>query len=270
MKAVEVKRLERAGWGERAESYGLLTGRITARLVEPLLDAAGIRPGTRLLDVGTGPGTAARRAAERGATATGVDLAGPVVALARRRHGGVRFLQADAEELSFVDRSFDALVCNFTINHLPQPERAMREFARVVAPGGGIALTTWDLTARNRFLGILADAIRAAGVNAPDAPAGPDPYRFADGDEFRALLRGAHLVDIGVRSLSLTHRVADADELWHGLLGGSVRTAGLVEAQTPSVRDRIRAAVERLAEQHRVDGQLVIPVSVKLAHGWRP
>jgi 2-polyprenyl-3-methyl-5-hydroxy-6-metoxy-1,4-benzoquinol methylase len=97
--AEAVKALERAGWGEKAGSYGLLTGRITARFVEPLLDAAGVAPGMRVLDVGTGPGHAAERAAERGAVATGVDIADEPVALARRSIGGVRFLRGDAEDL---------------------------------------------------------------------------------------------------------------------------------------------------------------------------
>ena len=68
-------------------------------------------------------------------------------------------MRADAEELPFAERSFDAVVGNFAINHLPRPERALREFARVLAPGGGIALSTWDSPERNRFLGILVDAL---------------------------------------------------------------------------------------------------------------
>ena len=52
------KARERCGWGEKAESYGLLTGRVSIRLVEPLLDAAGVAAGTHVLDVGTGPGYA--------------------------------------------------------------------------------------------------------------------------------------------------------------------------------------------------------------------
>lgn len=84
------KALERAGWGEKAESYGLLTGRITARFVERLLDAAGVAAGMGVLDVGTGPGYAAQRVGERGAFVTGVDIADEVVALARRRHRGIR------------------------------------------------------------------------------------------------------------------------------------------------------------------------------------
>jgi SAM-dependent methyltransferase len=265
------KAIERAGWGAKAETYGCLTGRITDRLVEPLLDAAGIAAGMEVLDVGTGPGYAAQRAFQRGAVATGVDIAEEVLALARERHPGIRFLPADAEDLPFAERSFDALVCHFTINHLPQPERAMREFARVVAPGGGIALSAWDLPERSRFLGIMGDAIRACGVApAQDAPAGPDPHRFADDDEFFRLLRDAGLEGLEVRSVSLTHRVVDADELWHGLLGGSVRAAGLIMEQPPRTRARIRAEVERLAEQYRADRGLEIPAHAKIASGRMP
>jgi hypothetical protein len=162
-------------------------------------------------------------------------------------------------------------VCNFGINHFPRPERAIREFARVVTPGGGIALSAWDLPKRNRFLGILVDALRACGVARPrGALAAPDPYRFADDGELRALLRGAGLGDVEVRSVSLVQRVSDAAELWEGMLGGSVRTAGLVMRQPPATRRRIRAAVERLADEYRVDGGLAIPARAKIARGRRP
>jgi SAM-dependent methyltransferase len=265
------KAMERAGWDEKAETYGLLTGRITGRLVEPLLDAAGVAAGIGLLDVGTGPGYAAQRARERGALVTGVDIAEEMVALARSRSGAIRFLRADAEELPFPDRSFDALVGNLVINHLPRPEHAVREFMRVLRRDGTVALTSWDLPERNRFLGILTDALADCGVARPrDPPAGPDPYRFADDDEFRALLRAAGLEDVAVRSVSLTHRVGDVNELWRGLLGGSVRTAGLVMRQAPETRRNIRAAVERLADEYRADDELAIPACAKIARGRKP
>ena len=265
------KEFERAGWSAKAGTYGLLTGRITARFVEPLLDAAAVAAGMAVLDVGTGPGYAAQAAAQRDAVATGVDIADEVVALAQRRHRGIRFLRADAEDLPFAERSFNALVSNFAINHLPRPERAIREFARVVVPGGWIALSAWDVPARSRFLGIILDALRTCGVaDGEEAPAGPNPYRFADDEEFRGLLRSTGLDNVAVRSVSLTHRVADADELWRGMLGGSVRTAGLIMRQPPATRTRVRAAVERLADEHRVDGALAIPACAKIARGRRP
>jgi SAM-dependent methyltransferase len=265
------KALERAGWGARAETYGCLTGQITARLVEPLLDAAGVAAGMSVLDVGTGPGYAAQRAAQRGAVATGVDIADELLALARRNHPGIEFLRGDAEALPFADRSFDALVCNFTINHLPRPERAILEFGRVVVAGGGVALSAWDVSERNRFLGVMVDALRNCGVTgSQEAVAGPDPYRFADDDEFRMLLRGAGLEGVEVRSVSLTHRVPDTDDLWEGMLGGSVRSAGLIMRQPQRTRRRIRAEVERLVEEYRADGELAIPARAKIAWGRSP
>ena len=72
-----------------------------------------------------------------------------------------------------------------------------------------------------------------------------------------------------IRTVSLTHRVADVNELSEGVLGGSVRTAGLVMRQPPRIRRRIRAAVEQLAEQYRADGGLAIPACAKIARGRR-
>jgi SAM-dependent methyltransferase len=262
------KALERAGWAEKAESYDLLTGRITARVVDPLLDAAGVTAGLEVLDVGSGPGHAAQRAAERGATVTGIDAAWDMVSLARRRHPGIRFLCADAESLPFADGRFNAVVGNFSINHIPRPEFALGEFARVMAAGASIALSAWEAPERGGHPGILVEALRASGVTRPeDVPAGPDPYRFADDSRFRELLGGAGLVDVAVEAVAFTQRVRDPEELWLGMLGGSVRTAGLVERQPPDVRETIRARVEQLAEKYREDGGLAVPVRAKIARG---
>src|SRR6185437_6225762 len=54
--AEEFKAFEAAGWSRRASTYGRVTGAITARFVDPLLDAAGVGDGMRVLDVATGPG----------------------------------------------------------------------------------------------------------------------------------------------------------------------------------------------------------------------
>jgi SAM-dependent methyltransferase len=223
-----------------------------------------------VLDVGTGPGYTARRAAERGAGVTGVDIADEVLARARRLHPGIGFQRGDAEDLPFAECSFDALVSNFTINHVPRPEVAVREFVRVLRPGGRIALSAWDTPERNRFLGILVDAARVAGLTAPrDAPKGPDPYRFADDDEFRGLLADAGFDAVEVRTVSLVQRVPDTDALWRGMLGGSVRTGELVMRAVPRTRTKVREAVERLADEYLSPGGLSIPARAKLAWGRR-
>jgi SAM-dependent methyltransferase len=262
---------EAAGWEQRARDYDRFLGSITTRLVDPLLDAAAVETGTRVLDVATGPGYVAARAAQRGASVVGVDVAGAMVALARRLHPGLDVRAADAQALSFEGDSFDAVVANFLILHLGRPEQAATEFVRVLAPGGRVALTAWDLPDRARFLGVFLDAVAEAGATPPeDLPAGPDFFRFSRDEELDALLGERGLVDREVRTIAFTHRVSTPDELWGGLLGGAVRTSALILGQPEEMRRRIREAFDRrVAEYQDADG-LELPVSVKLVVGRKP
>jgi ubiquinone/menaquinone biosynthesis C-methylase UbiE len=265
------KAFEAERWGAKAASYERVTGQVTRCLVEPLLAAARVGAGMRVLDVATGPGHLAVAAARRGASVTGIDIAEGMLALAAERHPEVSFVRADAEALPFEDESFDAVVGAFIINHLPRPEAALAEFARVLAPGGSAAFTVWEGAPRTRLVTLLGEAVEAAGVQAAgELPAGPDPYRFGIESEFAKLLSGAELRDVGVATIELTHEGDDVEELWLGLLGGSVRGAGLVEVQDEATRSRIRTEFGRLLETLRKGDRYEIPAVVKLARGEKP
>ena len=260
------KAFEAEGWGDRAETYGDLLGSMTARIAEPLLDAAGVRHDMRLLDVATGPGYAAERAAARGARPVGIDIAEGMLALARRRRPELEFRCGDAEELPFEDGGFDAVVGGFVVNHLPHPERASAEAARVLAPGGAVAFSVWDRPERNRLNGVFRDAMADVGVpSLAEIEEGPDPTRFCDDPEFVALLEGAGLGDARVETISRMLTVPDAETLWDGFMGSSVRMRAQVDAQPEDARRRIREAFEHRVEAHGHPDGLEIPVVVKLA-----
>jgi SAM-dependent methyltransferase len=262
---------EAAGWEEKAVAYDGYFGSLTSRAVEPLLDAASVGAGTRVLDVATGPGYVAARAAGRGASVVGVDVAQAMVELARRLHPGVDFRQADAQALPFEDASFDAVVGNFAILHLGRPEQAVAEFVRTTVPGGALALTVWDLPERMRVIGVLVDAVAEVGATPPeDLPVGPDFFRFSVDDEFDTLLREAGLEERRVRTIALTHNVPTADALWDGLTGATVRMSALVMAQPEDTRRRIREAFDRGIGRFRTAEGFELPVSVKLASGRKP
>ena len=76
---------ERAGWEAIPGAYQDGFGTLTVQAVDPLLDAAHVGPGTRVLDVATGPGYVAGAAARRGASVVGVDFSEPRLAEATRR-----------------------------------------------------------------------------------------------------------------------------------------------------------------------------------------
>jgi len=260
---------ERAGWERVATAYHDFAGGITPRIVEPLLDAAGVGPGDDVLDVACGPGYAAAQAAARGAAAVGVDIAHAMIALARRRYPDVEFQPGDAHALAFADGSFDAVVGNLALHHFGEPERAAGEFARVLAPGGRLALSVWDLPARARHVGVLLDAVAHAGAAPPpDLPAGPEFFRFSYEPELVGLFTRHGFEGVTVRDVSFLRTIATPDELWDGLVGGTVRTAAVVQGQPEPVRRRIRDAFERFLEVHRTGDHLEVPVSVKLAAGF--
>lgn len=266
------KALEAAGWGARAETYDDLTGQITSRVAEQLLDCALVGPGTRLLDVATGPGHIAGRALARGARPTGIDIAPEMLAVARRRHPELELIQADAEQrLPFEDGCFDAVVGGFVLNHLPRPELALAELGRVLCPGGAAAFSVWDRPERMRVTGIVTEAIAEARVERPpDVAAGPNPYRFADESEFARVLRVAGYREVAVQTIALTQHVAGADQLWEGLMGSCVRASAVIGRQPPEIQRRIRSALDRRLERYRTDDGFELPAVVKIASGRTP
>ena len=265
------REFEVGGWEKVGGAYDRFVGSITARVIDPLLEAARVAPTARVLDVATGPGYVAARAGERGASVIGVDISAPMVALASRNHPGIEFRQADAEKLPFEGGSFDAVVSNFILGHLAYPERAVLELARVLKPQGFLALSWWDVPERARILGLFVDAVREAGASPPpDLPPGPPMFRFSADAELSKLLGTAGLRDIEVRVVSFSHRVSGSDELWDGLLPGTVRTQALIFRQTAEMQRRIRGALDRLLRQYAVGDGFEVPVSVKIAAGRKP
>jgi arsenite methyltransferase len=120
-------------WAELAEAHN-------RPLFEAVLDAAAVREGTRLLDVGCGSGLALVLAAERGAVPSGVDVSPGLLGIARERLLGADLREADMEALPFEDEAFDAVVGVNAFQFAGDVRRALREAARVLRPGGRLAI----------------------------------------------------------------------------------------------------------------------------------
>jgi SAM-dependent methyltransferase len=259
---------EAAGWEERAGAYHRFFTRVTGQVAGALLDAAGVGAGHRVLDVGSGPGVVAGAAAARGAAVVGLE---EMVALARRSYPEVDFRRGDAHDLPFADASFDAAVGNLVVLHLGRPEQAAAELLRVLVPGGRVALSAWDAPERGRLPGLFAEAVAAAGASPPSGvPDGPPFFRFSDDAEFAALLTGAGFSGVTVATCTYVHRVPSPDDLWTGVLEGTVRTRATVLGQPEEVRARVRAEFDRLVAAYADADGYAIPVAVKVASGTRP
>lgn len=267
-----LKTFEAEGWNQQADTYDLLTGRVTARVAPPLLDAADVMAGHRVLDVACGTGAMSTAVARRGGSPMGIDLAEGMVHAARTALPGVEFRVADAESLPFPDDRFDAAVGGFVLNHLLHPARCAEECARVVAPGGRVAFAVWDRPGRSPLIALLGQALEQAGGDRDaGVPEGPDDLRYADTGRMRGLLEGAGLEEVSVDSLKLTVDVRDSDELWRGLTGGLVRAPAALAAHDDATRDRVRTAFDELTASFAAPGGgLSVPAVVRVGAGRVP
>ena len=238
------KAVEHAGWNERAGVYDDITAIITNYGIEPLLDAAGIAAGQRVLDVCCGTGLVAKPAAARGATVTAIDIAEDMIAAARAKGLACDFRVGDAEALSFADATFDRVISNFGHYHLPDPDKAIAEASRVLRRGGRYAFTTWCGPEVSPLFRAVPEAIKVYGKLDVGLPPSPPPFRLADRGESERALRAAGFTDI---------RFADFTAVLEWPLStvldfiekGMVRASMLLLAQTLEVRERVRAAVVR-------------------------
>ena len=141
---------ERGLWAGRAAAYERGFARLTAHTAGALLDAAGVAAGTRVLDVGTGPGVVAGAAAARGARVTAVDAEPSMAEAAARNVPGLDVRVAVLPDLPLPDGAFDAVTGNFVISAVGDPAAALAELRRVLRGGGRLALTCWTLPADRR------------------------------------------------------------------------------------------------------------------------
>ncbi len=256
---------EHAGWQQVSQRYHESFAELTSQAVEPLLDAVGAGKGTRILDVATGPGYVAAAAWKRGGDVIGIDFSSKMVNGASRRYPKVRFQEGDAQALSFPEDSFDAVVMNFGVLHLGDPDRAFVEAQRVLCREGQFAFTVWCKPEESLGFKIVLDAIEAHGnMNVP-LPPGPSFFRFSEEDECKQALLQAGFVAPEVRRVPQTWRLPSPDALFGAMRGATVRTAGLLRAQSNGALEAIAKAIRELSAAYETVNGIELPMPAVLA-----
>jgi len=217
---------EGAYWAAHAGHFD----RTVAAYHLPFLDAAAIRPGEQVLDIGCGTGQTTRDAARRAPAggALGVDLSAEMIALARRLATAeglpnARFDQADAQICPFGPGSFDVAISRTGAMFFGDPPAAFANVARALRRGGRLALLSWQPLPANEWVAELTAALAAGRHLPPPPPEAPGPFALADPGRVRQLLAGAGFTGIEIDPIQapmwLGASPGDAHKFALGLLG---------------------------------------------------
>ena len=199
-----------------------------------------------------------------------MDFAASVVAEAKRRHPGLDFRRGDAEDLPFGDTEFDAVAMSFGLLHLARPEQALHESHRVLRPGGMIAFTVWAPPGDAKVFSIVLHALETHGKTDVGLPPGPPFFRFSDPEECRRTLEASGFVEPSVTKVPMVWRVPSAEAYFRAMVDGTVRTRGVLKAQTPEAFAAIRQAVVDAANAYRTENGIELPAPAVLAAASKP
>jgi len=194
-----------------AKAYDRFMGRYSVELAPQMAELAGIEPGSRVVDVGCGPGALTAELLRRGATVSAVDPSPPFVVIeaVRDRLPEVEVVQASALGLPFEDGAFDVSLAQLVIHVMDEPVAGLREMARVTREGGVVAACVWDYAAGRGPLGPFWEAVLAIDPDARDESGLPGAHEGHLAELFGAAgLREA--VETGLSVWSLT----DTEDIW--------------------------------------------------------
>lgn len=238
-----------SGWqlsGDAPTSYVRYAYHILEPWTDDLILQARCKNGDRVLDVACGTGLVAGRVdhvSDADCRTTGIDINQGMLAIARK-NTRIEWHLGSATELPFKDGSFDVVLCQQGLQYFPDRPAAVREMARVLAPGGRVSLNVWGSLDRQPFYVALVDGVnRFLGGEA--ATAFDLAFSLNTSEELRQLARDAGLQNIKIRFEHRTIRFPILREMIAGFMQATPIAAQFIKL----TEDKRSAFVDHVSER---------------------
>jgi SAM-dependent methyltransferase len=227
-------------------TYERLAARF-APVQDELVERLRIQRGERVLDLATGTGEVARRAARLGATVSAIDSAGPMLEKARVSAGeeglNIAFQLGDVEYLPYDDDSFDVVVSNFGFVFAPDHANVASELARVAAAGTRLGFTAWK---PNSKLGELYRRFTEEPIE------GREAYEWGREDHVEDMLGDDFELEFVDGTLWL--EAETGEEIWKLFSESAPPVLALLRRLDPGQQEELHRAFVELYEGYRTDG----------------
>jgi 2-polyprenyl-3-methyl-5-hydroxy-6-metoxy-1,4-benzoquinol methylase len=222
------------------------------------------QPGARWLDLACGTGAVAERAATKGATVTGADLAPVLIATANERANelelDIDYVVGDAEQLEFPDASFDVVSSTCGVMFAPDHEAVARELARVTKPGGRIGLANWTPTGGlGRMFQMMAPFVAT--------PPPSSPFDWGKEDRVRELLEQSF--DLTIEEHVSTLSIESGEAYWELFSTSYGPTKSLAESLGDRREELHRTWVDFFEQNYRANAEITHTREYLLVLGTR-
>jgi SAM-dependent methyltransferase len=217
------KRTQHAQWNEDAAAWhrwGPTLQRWFGAVTERMLDLAQFGPGQHVLDIAAGAGEPALSAAERVGPAGYVlatDLSENIIRFAQqmaeaRQLRNFETRAMDGENPDLPEASFDAVLCRFGLMYMPNRQRALTEWRRVLKPAGRVVVAVFSTPDKNGWGAVPLSIIRQRAQLPPPLPGQPGPFSLGGEGVLEGVFREAGFQNIQVQKLSAPLRMSSAAE----------------------------------------------------------
>ncbi|MBI4000909.1 MAG: methyltransferase domain-containing protein [Nitrospira defluvii] len=243
-----------------------------------LVADARLRPGMRVLDLGSGTGYPALLAGDvvgSEGSVVGIDLADSMLAVATRKAKAlgmqhVTFRTGDVTTLPFDAVSFDAVISRFCLMFLPEIPKALKDIARVLKPGGYVAAAVWSAPDKNPFIRIPMDVIKTITPLPPPDPEAPGIFRLAKPGDLKGMMEGAVLAPLSEEEFIADVTYATAEEFLSSVMDIAAPIQNLFAMLTPTQKAEAERGIIAAVNGYRRQDRIVLPIAVRVVAARKP